>query len=136
MARVPVAEGGVDLDRYGDAALVTVGMGVLAVAARASSFALPCPLRSATGLPCPGCGLTRTADALAHAHLDDVLASDPVGALVLVAIGLLAASALARRVGGRSVLPATATGALPAVLATAVLGRWFALLLGLGSFPT
>lgn len=41
-----------------------------------------CPIRQMTGWPCPGCGLTRAADCLAHFHLLSALDANPLGALV------------------------------------------------------
>ena len=54
--------------------------------------ALPCPLRSLTGLPCPFCGMTRSVTAAIHLRLDEALVLNPAGVLaVVVAIGLLVA---------------------------------------------
>jgi hypothetical protein len=41
-----------------------------------------CVLREHTGWPCPGCGLTRAADGLAHLRLGFAFESNPLGALV------------------------------------------------------
>jgi Protein of unknown function (DUF2752) len=41
-----------------------------------------CTFRAHTGWPCPGCGLTRAADGLAHLHLGLAFESNPLGALV------------------------------------------------------
>jgi hypothetical protein len=40
-----------------------------------------CEFRRLTGWPCPGCGLTRAADRLAHGNLLGALAANPVGAI-------------------------------------------------------
>ncbi len=53
---------------------------------------LACPLRAATGIPCPLCGMTRAVVAAAHGHLGTSLAFNPAGLLVL----LLAAVAVVR----------------------------------------
>ena len=50
-----------------------------------------CVFREHTGWPCPGCGLTRAADGLAHLRLGFAFESNPLGALVGC---LLAAAAL------------------------------------------
>lgn len=41
-----------------------------------------CVFREHTGWPCPGCGLTRAADGLAHLRLGSAFESNPLGALV------------------------------------------------------
>jgi hypothetical protein len=51
-----------------------------------------CPLRSATGIPCPFCGMTRAVVAAVHGHLGSSLAFNPGGIVVL----LLAVVALVR----------------------------------------
>lgn len=50
-----------------------------------------CPLRSATGIPCPFCGMTRACVAALHGHLGASLAFNPAGVLVVViaAVALL-----------------------------------------------
>jgi len=51
-----------------------------------------CAFRAYTGWPCPGCGLTRAAEGLAHLRFGFAFASNPLGALVgclLVAAGVL-----------------------------------------------
>ena len=41
-----------------------------------------CVFREHTGWPCPGCGLTRAADGLAHLRLGFAFESNPLGALI------------------------------------------------------
>jgi Protein of unknown function (DUF2752) len=41
-----------------------------------------CVFREHTGWPCPGCGLTRAADGLAHLRVGFAFESNPLGALV------------------------------------------------------
>jgi hypothetical protein len=51
---------------------------------------LSCPLRAATGIPCPMCGMTRAVTAAVHGDLAASLRYNPGGiAVVLVAIALL-----------------------------------------------
>lgn len=46
----------------------------------------PCPVKTLTGLPCPTCGATRTAWALAHLDLLGALAVSPLATLGWVAL--------------------------------------------------
>ena len=46
---------------------------------------LVCPLRAATGIPCPLCGMTRACVAAAHGDLLRSLAFNPAGVLVILA---------------------------------------------------
>jgi hypothetical protein len=70
------------------------GIGVAAVAAvwpavgTATGHGVPCPLRSLTGVPCPGCGLTTAAVDLVHGHPGASLAANPaiLGLAVLTVV--------------------------------------------------
>ena len=60
-----------------------------------------CPLRLATGLPCPGCGLTRSFCAMASGHVAQAFASHWFGPAlfiaVVAAVPLLAIEIITRR---------------------------------------
>lgn len=63
------------------------------LAARLSQLAPHCPIKMATAFPCPSCGTTRAAVALAHLDLAGALEVNPLAAaawLGLVGGGLLA----------------------------------------------
>lgn len=61
-----------------------------------------CPFRALTGLPCPGCGLTRSWVYLMHGDVAPALASNWFGpVLILAVIALAVTSVRARSVGKR-----------------------------------
>ena len=58
---------------------------------------LACPLRSATGIPCPFCGMTRAVVAAVHGEVIRSLAFNPAGILIVaIAIAVLIRPALLR----------------------------------------
>ena len=68
-----------------------------------------CPVRRATGLPCPACGLTRSTGAMLHGDLARSVAWHPLGPVAVVAVTAFATGHAAeeRRAGHA----ATAAGA-------------------------
>jgi hypothetical protein len=60
---------------------------------------LPCPLRTLTGVPCPLCGMTTAATALASGDLGAALAANPF-VLVLAGFTLVMAVVMAARAAG------------------------------------
>jgi drug/metabolite transporter (DMT)-like permease len=76
----------------GQGCTILVGLGGVLLAGRAIGVhAPPCPFRTATGVPCPGCGMTRLADAVVHGRIGDAVAADPAGVAILVALVVVAA---------------------------------------------
>lgn len=82
-------------------ALLTPWSRRAALAAFVGSFVFPigglgvdlCPLHAATGLPCPGCGVTRGVSALAQGDLSYALGANPFVLLVWPVLGVLGALA-------------------------------------------
>ncbi|MBV9928935.1 MAG: DUF2752 domain-containing protein [Acidobacteria bacterium] len=77
-----------------------VALGVTALAAAqvacvaAGVGGWPCPLKSATGIPCPGCGLTRASVALLRGDFASGLRAHAFAPVLLVSLAALAVSAL------------------------------------------
>lgn len=86
---------------------IAAGLGLGAVAAAflispalSTSGPTLCPVRLVTGLPCPGCGLTRSWTAAAHGQFSDAFAYNFFGPISLAATMVFVALAgvlLARR---------------------------------------
>ena len=80
------------LERYArELRVVAGGMVTVAAVWPVLPFHPPfaCPLRAATGVPCPLCGMTRAVVAAVHGHIATSLAFNPGGILVL-AVAVLA----------------------------------------------
>lgn len=110
----------------GRSAAALAGVGGVLLAGRAVGIpGPPCPLRTLTGIPCPGCGMTRTAEAMAQGQVAHALGIDAAAVLLVVAIGVLAAVHLVRVVIRRRPPPRLLEGwAVPAVLGALVLVHW------------
>jgi hypothetical protein len=68
---------------------------------------LLCPLRTATGIPCPFCGMTRSVVAAVHGDIVASLRFNPGGIIILLfAVVLLARPSLLRAIGARFQLAA------------------------------
>jgi hypothetical protein len=73
-----------------------------------------CGFRIATGLPCPGCGMTRALVCAAHGHWHEAAQFHPMGPAVFVILLLFAAARLfeiATPLPRRLVAAASGTGA-------------------------
>jgi len=65
-------------------ALIGLAVGSLVPLAWLTSGPSTCPFKIFTGLPCPGCGLTRSAVALLHGDLAGSVFYHPLGAPIVV----------------------------------------------------
>jgi Protein of unknown function (DUF2752) len=65
-------------------------------------LALPCPLRTLTGVPCPMCGMTTAATQLAAGHLGAAIAANP---FVLLLAGVTAAMSVLLAARGLGMTP-------------------------------
>jgi len=63
---------------------IVIGVFVLGVAHIFRITILPCPFIALTGLPCPGCGMTRAMDALLHGDWSRAVAFHPYAPFFLV----------------------------------------------------
>ncbi|WP_183094067.1 DUF2752 domain-containing protein [Nocardioides stalactiti] len=61
-----------------------------------------CPFRALTGLPCPGCGLTRSWVYAAHGWWRESFASNPFGLVVVAGLLALAVTVVVRRARRRA----------------------------------
>ncbi len=93
-----------------------------------------CPLRAATGLPCPGCGMGRAFCAVSRGELAAAFAHHALGPVVYVALALLMLRTLAEVVLRRRLAPLTPRRLRrPLVLALGVLlvALWLGRLAGI-----
>jgi hypothetical protein len=110
------------------AAVGVCGVVLLRLAGELLGRRFVCPLRVVTGLPCPGCGGTHAALALAAGDLPRALAANPLvtlGLLAWAAWGLFALLAtIAPHLRGRPVLGRHERLAVRLLAVTAVAAQW------------
>jgi len=123
----PEHDAGAERARHvGQTSLLLVGIGGAIIAARTVSLHLPaCPFRAATGIPCPGCGMTRIADAVAHGRIGQAVSGDVAGVAILAVLIILAVSYLVRVVIQKGDPPAWMRSPLLLVgIGALVLAHW------------
>ena len=81
-----------------------------------------CPFRALTGLPCPGCGLTRSWVYAAHGWWQESFASNAFGMVLVAAILALAVVVVVRRV--RRIRPPDLDKVMRHPVALGVLAIW------------
>jgi len=65
--------------------VAALGLSLVLTPADAADGPIVCPFRLLTGLPCPGCGLTRSWVFLAHGRVTDALSANPFGPVTMAA---------------------------------------------------
>lgn len=117
------------------AQLAALGAGLVALRATPAP-GLPCPMLVATGIPCPGCGMTRAADALVHGQLGHALTTDPAAVAFLVGMAVVAIAYVVLRLRPTDGVPRWARGpALPIALGALLVAHWVTTLVT-GGFVT
>jgi hypothetical protein len=121
-------------ERLGRGALAAVAAGgALVLAGSITPVHLPCPTLALTGVPCPACGLTRLAGAVAHGRVAEAFTVDPAGVVLLALVGAVAAVHLLGRAGIRPA-PSIPSRAAVAALVVATALHWLTAMRG-GMLP-
>lgn len=74
--------------------LTLVGIGTAQLTAGAVGWGLPCFFHQWTGVPCPGCGLTRSVLALLRGHVWESVLLHPFGPVALLALAVCLGTSL------------------------------------------
>lgn len=75
-----------------------------------------CPLKSLTGLDCPGCGGLRAAHELLHGDVMSAVDHNALAVLVLLPLAVVLAAGWVSRRGGRGWSPTWPSWAVPALI--------------------
>lgn len=123
-----------------------IGVGAIITAfavtpAVSGSGPILCPFRLITGLPCPGCGLTRSWTAAAHGDLADAFSYNffgPISLIATIAFVVVVGVLLARKRPAASITPVLRNPIVAAMVVIWVLygvARVVDQLVGGGIFP-
>ncbi|MFW0787198.1 DUF2752 domain-containing protein [Gordonia sp. CPCC 206044] len=127
--------------------VAVLGVGALGVAAAVGPETIAhgpdvCPFRRLTGLPCPGCGLTRSWVAMAHGDPAAAFGFNAFGPLVMVLAVVVTIAAVHAVVTGKGTLHRVQTAVIGRVgLATLVIWLGYGIVravdagIGWGLFP-
>lgn len=97
-----------------------------------------CLFRNITGIPCPGCGMTRSLIATGHLHFEDAVVFHPLGPpvlLLLIVYSMMSILRLLKR-GTVDLDHKQIPGIVPILLALSFATVWLARLLGFLPTPT
>src|ERR1043165_4761974 len=75
-------------------ALSVAAIGAAQLCASTVHFGMPCFFHRMTGIPCPGCGLTRSVLALLQGHVHDSIRLHPFGPLAFLTLVAALATAI------------------------------------------
>ncbi len=95
-----------------------------------------CPFKNITGLPCPGCGLTRSVVYSAHGQWQQAITYHPFGPLFLLGVGLTLISAVISLRRPLNVRITRAASIALTITATAILVLWMVRLSGIWPYPS
>lgn len=94
-----------------------------------------CPFRNITGLPCPGCGLTRSVVYSAHGQWQQAIAYHPFGPLFLVGAGIALIPAVISLRRPFNLYQTRIASILLTMTAIAILILWAVRLSGIWPYP-
>jgi hypothetical protein len=119
---------------------IIIGAGVLHLGL--SLAGLPswnCPILTATGVPCPGCGLTRATMQLLHGEFIPSLQTHAFAPFLLFALGVMLIVLILPEMYRQSVIAAVkrleTRNGMTSILLSGLMLYWFARLMGILPFP-